>query len=55
VRAVVENRVLLVTDVVLEAPAPDGTEFGEAGVQRVLDRADTADRRSRWPWNSATT
>ena len=37
VRAVVGDRVLLVTDGVLEAPAPDGTEFGDAGVQRVLD------------------
>jgi serine phosphatase RsbU (regulator of sigma subunit) len=30
------DRVLLVTDGVLEAPAADGTEFGEAGVERVL-------------------
>jgi serine phosphatase RsbU (regulator of sigma subunit) len=37
VRATVGDRVLLVTDGVLEAPAPDGTEFGEAGVERVLD------------------
>jgi serine phosphatase RsbU (regulator of sigma subunit) len=52
VRAVVGDRVLLVTDGVLEAPAPDGTEFGDAGVERVLDDcqragnacADVADR-----------
>lgn len=36
VDARVGDRVLLVTDGVLEAPAPDGTEFGEAGVERVL-------------------
>lgn len=30
------NRILLVTDGVLEAPAPDGTEFGDAGVEQVL-------------------
>ena len=30
------DRILLVTDGVLEAPAPDGTEFGDAGVERVL-------------------
>ncbi len=37
VRAVVGDRLLLVTDGVLEAPAPDDTEFGDAGVERVLD------------------
>jgi serine phosphatase RsbU (regulator of sigma subunit) len=37
VRAQVGDRLLLVTDGVLEAPAPDGAEFGEAGVERVLD------------------
>lgn len=37
VRAAVGDRLLLVTDGVLEAPSPDGTEFGDAGVQRVLD------------------
>lgn len=37
VRATVGDRLLLVTDGVLEAPAPDGTEFGDAGVARVLD------------------
>lgn len=31
------DRVLVVTDGVLEAPAPDGTEFGIAGVEAVLD------------------
>lgn len=36
VDARVGDRILLVTDGVLEAPAPDGTEFGEAGVERVL-------------------
>jgi serine phosphatase RsbU (regulator of sigma subunit) len=36
VRAEVGDRVLLVTDGVLEAPAADGTEFGDAGVERVL-------------------
>ena len=30
------DRILLVTDGVLEAPAPDGTEFGDAGVEQVL-------------------
>jgi serine phosphatase RsbU (regulator of sigma subunit) len=30
------DRLLFVTDGVLEAPAPDGTEFGDAGVERVL-------------------
>jgi sigma-B regulation protein RsbU (phosphoserine phosphatase) len=30
------DRVLLVTDGVLEAPAPDGTEFGVAGVEAAL-------------------
>lgn len=34
------DRLLLVTDGVLEAPAPDGTEFGTAGVRRVLDASD---------------
>ena len=35
-RAVPGDRLLLVTDGVLEAPAPDGTEFGDAGVEAVL-------------------
>jgi serine phosphatase RsbU (regulator of sigma subunit) len=42
VRAAVGDRVLLVTDGVLEAPAPDGTEFGDAGVERVLAECQTA-------------
>jgi len=33
------DRVLLVTDGVLEAPAPDETEFGDAGVEGVLREA----------------
>ncbi|MEO5822221.1 MAG: PP2C family protein-serine/threonine phosphatase [Vicinamibacteraceae bacterium] len=37
VRAVPGDRLLLVTDGVLEAPSPDDTEFGDAGVERVLD------------------
>jgi serine phosphatase RsbU (regulator of sigma subunit) len=37
VRALPGDRLLLVTDGVLEAPAPDETEFGDAGVERVLD------------------
>ncbi len=37
VRAVPGDRLLLVTDGVLEAPGPDGAEFGDAGVERVLD------------------
>jgi serine phosphatase RsbU (regulator of sigma subunit) len=36
IRAEEGDRILLVTDGVLEAPAPDGTEFGVAGVERVL-------------------
>jgi serine phosphatase RsbU (regulator of sigma subunit) len=36
VRARPGDRLLLVTDGVLEAPAPDGTEFGDAGVEEVL-------------------
>jgi len=36
VRAVPGDRLLLVTDGVLEAPAPDGTEFGTEGVEAVL-------------------
>jgi len=36
VRAVPGDRLLFVTDGVLEAPAPDEGEFGEAGVERVL-------------------
>jgi len=38
VRAVPGDRLLLVTDGVLEAPAPDETEFGDAGVEGVLDQ-----------------
>ena len=38
VQAVPGDRLLLVTDGVLEAPAPDGTEFGDAGVEGVLDQ-----------------
>jgi serine phosphatase RsbU (regulator of sigma subunit) len=37
IQALPGDRLLLVTDGVLEAPAPDGTEFGDAGVERVLD------------------
>jgi len=40
VRITPGDRILLVTDGILEAPAPDGTEFGTAGVQRVLDALD---------------
>jgi phosphoserine phosphatase RsbU/P len=36
VRAVPGDRLLFVTDGVLEAPAADETEFGETGVERVL-------------------
>jgi phosphoserine phosphatase RsbU/P len=36
VDARVGDRVLLVTDGVLEAPGPDGAEFGDTGVERVL-------------------
>jgi phosphoserine phosphatase RsbU/P len=42
VQALPGDRLLLVTDGVLEAPAPDGTEFGDAGVERVLDGCLTA-------------
>jgi len=42
VQAIPGDRLLLVTDGVLEAPAPDGTEFGDAGVERVLDQCLTA-------------
>jgi serine phosphatase RsbU (regulator of sigma subunit) len=36
VQAIPGDRLLLVTDGVLEAPSPDGTEFGDAGVEGVL-------------------
>jgi serine phosphatase RsbU (regulator of sigma subunit) len=39
-RVALGDRVLLVTDGVLEAPAPDGTEFGADGVARVLQTAE---------------
>jgi serine phosphatase RsbU (regulator of sigma subunit) len=38
VRACRAIGLLLVTDGVLEAPAPDGAEFGDAGVEAVLSR-----------------
>ena len=38
VQAIPGDRLLLVTDGVLEAPSPDGTEFGDAGVEGVLDQ-----------------
>jgi sigma-B regulation protein RsbU (phosphoserine phosphatase) len=37
------DRVLLVTDGVLEAPSPDGEEFGRPGVERLLAAHATAD------------
>lgn len=40
IRVAPGDRVLLVTDGVLEAPAPDGREFGPDGVARVLEAHD---------------
>jgi serine phosphatase RsbU (regulator of sigma subunit) len=44
VRARPGDRLLLVTDGVLEAPAADGSEFGDAGVERVLADCQAAGR-----------
>ena len=40
-RAAAGDRLLLVTDGVLEAPAPDGAEFGDAGVERRARRVSS--------------